>query len=55
VYHLTSTLLFWFYWAIALGIAGLLIREIWRSRDWKVQLTAALAVIPFIVRVLLLK
>lgn len=53
-YHL-SQILFCLYWAIALGIGGLLVRELLRGKDWRVQVTAALAIIPFVLRVLLIK
>lgn len=55
MYHYLSLALFWCYWAIAAVTAGLLVREIWRGGNWKTQATAALAVLPFILRVLLLK
>jgi hypothetical protein len=55
VYHFISTLLFWFYWAIAAVTLVLLAREIWSEKNWKLQATAALAILPFILRVLLLK
>jgi hypothetical protein len=55
MYHFLSTALFWSYYLIALATGALLVREIVRNRDWKLQATAALAVIPFVLRVLLIK
>jgi hypothetical protein len=55
MYHVISTILFWGYWAIAAATAGLFVREILRGKDWKLQATAALAVIPFLLRVILIK
>jgi short subunit fatty acids transporter len=55
VYHLLSQILFYLYWVIALVTGALLVREILREADWKTQATAALAVIPFLLRAFLLK
>jgi len=55
MYHLLTQILFHLYWAVALVTAALLVREALRGRDWTVQATAALAVIPFLLRALLLK
>ncbi len=55
MYFIISQILFWCYWAIAAVTAVLLVREIWRGGNWKTQATAALAVVPFILRVLLIK
>lgn len=55
MYHLISIILFWLYWAVALGTGILLVWELMRQKDWKLQLTAAIAVIPFILRVFLIK
>jgi hypothetical protein len=55
MYHLLSQLLFYLYWAITVVTGTLLVREAVREADWKTQATAALAVIPFLLRALLLK
>ena len=55
MYHLLSQILFYLYWVIALVTGALLVREILREADWKTQATAALAVIPFLLRAFLLK
>ena len=55
MYHLISIILFWCYWLIALATGGLLVRELLRGKDWKVQVTAAIGVIPFVLRVFLVK
>jgi len=55
MYHLISQILFWLYWAIALATGLLLIREVLRDKDWRLQATAALALIPFLLRVFLIK
>jgi hypothetical protein len=55
MYHLISNILFWSYWAIAAATGGLLVRELLRGGDWKTQITLGMALIPFILRVLLIK
>ncbi len=55
MYYLLSQILFWCYWAIALATGGLLVRELLRGKDWRLQVTAAIAIIPFVLRVLLVK
>lgn len=55
MYHLLSQVLFYLYWTIAAVTGALLVREILRDSDWKTQATAALAVIPFLLRACLLK
>jgi hypothetical protein len=55
MYTLISQILFWCYWLIALITGALLVRAVVKGADWKVQASAALAVIPFILRVLLIK
>ncbi|HEY3294787.1 MAG TPA: hypothetical protein VGL38_05080 [bacterium] len=55
MYHILSIVLFWCYWLIALATGVLLVRELLRGKDWRVQVTAALALIPFVLRVLLIK
>ena len=55
MYHLLTQILFYLYWGIALVTGALLVREAVRERDWRVQATAALAVIPFLLRAMLLK
>ena len=55
MYHVISQILFWLYWAIAAATGWLILRELLRSADWKFQATAALALIPFLLRVFLLK
>ena len=55
MYTLISQLLFYFYWFIALVTEVVLVRTVIKSGDWKLQASAALAVIPFLLRVLLIK
>jgi predicted branched-subunit amino acid permease len=55
MYHLLTQILFHLYWIIAAATGALLIREAVRERHWSLQATAALAVIPFLLRALLLK
>jgi hypothetical protein len=55
MYHLLSIILFWCYWTIALATLIALAREILRGGDWKSQATAAIAILPFVMRVLLIK
>jgi hypothetical protein len=55
MYYPLTQILFYLYWAIALVSGLLLVREALRGRDWMVQATAALAVIPFLLRAFLLK
>jgi len=55
MYYLLSNLLFWCYWLIALATGALLVRELLRGKDWRIQATAAIAVIPFLLRVFLVK
>ncbi|MBU0507857.1 hypothetical protein KKH27_03330 [bacterium] len=55
MYHTISIALFWFYWAIAAATGWLILHELLRGTDWKYQATAALALVPFLLRVFLLK
>ena len=55
MYHLLTQILFYLYWTVAAITGALLVREILRDSDWKTQATAALAMIPFLLRALLLK
>lgn len=55
MYTILTHILFWLYWAIVIAIGALLIREVVRSHDWKLQAAAALAVIPFLLRGFLIK
>lgn len=55
MYHVISQTLFWLYWAIAAVVGWLILRELLRAADWKTQATAALALLPFLLRVFLLK
>jgi len=55
MYHLLSQILFYLYWVIALLTGVLLMREAIRGKDWKTQASAALALIPFLLRAVLLK
>lgn len=48
-------MLFYIYWFITLIIGSFLFRLLFREQDWKVQLSAALALIPLLLRALLLK
>jgi hypothetical protein len=55
MYHLLSQILFYLYWAIALVTGLLLVRDAVRENDWRTQASAALALIPFLLRAVLLK
>jgi len=55
MYHFLCQTLFHLYWVIAVVTGALLVREAVRDADWKTQATAALAVIPFLLRAFLLK
>ena len=55
MYHFFTQILFWLYWAIAAAAAALIVREAVRASDWREQATAALAVIPFLLRAFLIK
>lgn len=55
MYSILTQILFWLYWAIAVATGALLIREAVRNHDWRLQAAAALAVIPFLLRVFLIK
>jgi short subunit fatty acids transporter len=55
MHYTISQILFWLYWGIALMTAVLLVREALKSSDWRTQAGAALAVIPFLLRVFLVK
>ncbi len=47
--------LFWAYWLIALSVGILALRELFREADWRRQLSAAVVLIPIIMRVFLFK
>ncbi len=48
--------MFWIYWLLALGCALLILRELMdHDRKWREQWTAALVLIPFLLRVFLIK
>lgn len=55
MYFIISELLFWCYWLIAAVSVVLIVRELFRDANWRGQLTAALAIIPFVLRLLLIK
>jgi hypothetical protein len=48
-------MLFWIYWLITAVIAALVVRELWNGNDWRRQLSAALVLIPLLLRALLIK
>jgi hypothetical protein len=48
-------MLFWLYWILTAVLVLLTVREIFHVRDWRTQLSAALVLIPFLLRVFLLK
>ena len=53
-YYLTQGL-FWLYWLIVLIAGAFIVRETFRSTNWTTQAGAALALIPLLLRVLLIK
>jgi hypothetical protein len=55
MYYAISQILFWLYWLIVLLAGILLVREIMRSTDLKVKISAGIALIPLVVRILLVK
>lgn len=48
-------MLFWIYWLIAAIVLLLSARELLAANDWRKQLSAAIVLIPLILRVFLLK
>ncbi len=48
-------LLFWIYWLIAAVMGGLLLATLLREKDRGVQATAAILLVPIILRLLLIK
>lgn len=48
-------MLFWIYWILTAVLVLLTARELFNVRDWRVQLSAALVLVPFLLRVFLLK
>ena len=55
MYFVLTQVLFWLYWVIAAIAAMLILREMLRSSGWIMKVTAALTLIPLILRVLLVK
>jgi hypothetical protein len=53
--HVFLTALFWFYWCVTVLCAVLFLRALFREHDWKTQMSIALALIPLLLRALLLK
>jgi hypothetical protein len=47
--------LMFIYRLLALIVAGMMVTVIWRERDWRPQLCAALVFVPFILRALGIK
>ncbi len=45
----------WIYWLICLGLLAVIISEIFRERGFWKQVSAAMIIIPLILRVLMLK
>ena len=52
LYH---TILFWIYWLIAVAMGGVLVAALIRERDKGIQATAAMLLVPIILRILLIK
>ncbi len=48
-------MLFWIYWLLALAVLLITARELLRESDWRKQFSAALVLLPLLLRVLLLK
>ena len=48
-------ILFWLYWLITAAMGGLLLATLLRERDRGVQATAAILLVPVILRLLLIK
>lgn len=48
-------MLFWTYWLMTVVVLGLVGMQLWRERDWRMQLSAALVLIPLVMRVFLIK
>jgi hypothetical protein len=55
MYHVLTQVLFWLYWLITLMGVGLIVRELFRTSRWTAQVTTVLALIPLLLRILLLK
>jgi hypothetical protein len=47
--------MFWIYWSIITVLCLGLIAELFSERNWREQLTAALVLVPVLLRVLLIK
>jgi hypothetical protein len=48
-------MLFYAYWLLTVLIAALIVRALLRERDWRVQVSAALALIPLALRIFWVK
>lgn len=48
-------MLFWTYIAIAAFISVMLLVELWKERDWRVQVAMAMTLIVSVLRVLCIK
>ncbi len=48
-------MLFWIYIAITLFIAVIVVVELFSEKDWKKQVALAMLLLPFVLRVLLIK
>ena len=48
-------MLFWIYIAITLFIAVIVVTELFSEKDWKKQVALAMLLLPFVLRVLLIK
>ena len=55
MYYILTQVLFWLYWLIVAGAIVLILREFFRMTSWVAQITAALALIPLLLRVFFLK
>lgn len=52
LYH---TILFWIYWLIAVAMGATLMAVLLRERDRGIQATAAMLLVPVMLRILLIK
>ena len=48
-------MIFWIYILIVTFISGIIVKELFEERDWKKQIALILVLIPFILRIFLIK
>ncbi|MCC6476231.1 hypothetical protein IT157_04175 [bacterium] len=48
-------MLFWIYWIICISALVLSLRSFFHAKEWKHELSAALVMLPLVLRVLFLK